>query len=195
MAFEIDIIDEATGYLQGLANKFPVFWQRSLKSLGWMMQKEIKAGIQSGAPGGQPYDKKMPVAKRQLLDTIFRHKAQRAYPLFGKLRTAVGYDKSKVDQGWITVGWLSRSAVYYGSKMEKGVFYNVTRKMRYAFKMGGLNVRKEEIIVPKRETFGPMRQVLEPRVVPYLIEKMAALINDPNLRGEASTKRVYRVYK
>lgn len=195
MAFEIAVFDDVTGYLQGLAKNFPVFWQRSLKSLGWMMQKEIKAGIQSGAPGGQSYDKKMPVAKRQLLDTIFRNQVQQRYPLFGKLRTAVGYDKSKVNQGYVTVGWLSRSAVYFGSKMEKGDFYFVSRKMRAAFRIGGLKIKKDEIVIPKRETFGPMRRVLAPKVAPYLTDKMAAFINDPKLRGEASSRRRYRVYK
>lgn len=195
MAFEIAVFDEATNFLNNLARKYPVFWQRSLKSLGWMVQKEIKAGIQSGAPGGQAYEKKLPVHKRQILDKIFHNQVQQRYPLFGKLRKAVGYDKSRVAQGQITVGWLSNSAVYFGSKMEKGTFYTITRKMRAAFRYGGLKVNKEEIVIPKRETFRPMKRILEPKAVPYLAEKMAAFINDPSLRGSASSNRRYRVYK
>ena len=49
----ITITDTATPYLNFIAETKPDWMRKALKSTGWMMQKEIKQGIRSGAPGGR----------------------------------------------------------------------------------------------------------------------------------------------
>lgn len=51
----ITITDTATPYLNFIAETKPDWMRKALKSTGWMMQKEIKQGIRSGAPGGRRY--------------------------------------------------------------------------------------------------------------------------------------------
>lgn len=184
-----------TPELMRLAKEYPAFYQRALKSLGWMGQKEIKKGIASGAPGGKAYPNKIPPARRRVIDHIFGRERRGGYPVLGKLRQAVGYDKRYIKEGTVIIGWLSKTAVEIGTKMEKGITYPVSKKMRGKFYHGGLFVRKPQIVIPARPTFTPMKSVIEKEAVAYLTKKMHEYINNPSKRGNARSKRRYRVYE
>lgn len=194
MSLEITIEDNATSELQRLAKEYPALFQRALKSLGWIAQKEIKAGIKDAAPAGVSYERPIPVSERRIIDKAFKKPQKSKYPLLGRLYRAVGYDKSRIAQGQVTIGWLSQSAVYLGSKVEKGVSYPVTNAMRKRFMIAGMNVKKQIITIPARPTFRPMRIVIDQKATQYLTDKIKAYIANPSLRGAASSRRRYRVY-
>lgn len=168
---EIKIIDNATPWLRNMAENAPVWERKALKSAGWMMQKEIKAGMKSGAPGGQRYADTMPADKRRKLEKALGNIGKRNYPIMGKLVKAIGY-KYRSDQT-LHVGWLSASAANIGGKLEKGFSRNVSDKMRHAFGAAGMPLKrgKDKVIIPARPTMNPLRSALEPKIFPYIEQK------------------------
>lgn len=184
------IIDSATPFLRGMADTKPEWVRKALKSLGWFMQKEIKQGIRSGAPGGRKYAEGMSRARRAEIDDQ-KNGPQKRYPVLGKLVNAVGY-QYKSQSFSVEVGWLSNSAVRIGSWQEKGVQEQVTPKMRRLFFSAGVGLMNSIIKIPARPTFDPMFSYLEPKITPYLEEKIASYVN--GFSPPASTnRRKYRV--
>lgn len=194
-SIRICVDDAASEELLRLAREYPAFYKRALKSLGWMAQIEIKRGIHSAMPGGEAYAPPVAPGTRRKFDAAFKKQQKRRYPLLGQLYRAVGYDKRNVSQGEVIVGWLSKSAVDLGSKVEKGAVYPITKAMRGKLFAGGIYTRKAAIVVEERPTFGPMRKVIKEKAVNYLLEKMKKFINNPNLRSNPRKKRRYRVYE
>lgn len=164
-----------------------------MKSLGWMMQKEIKKGILSSAPGGRAYAAFMPPNKRRKLERALKGKGKRTYTPMGKLARAIGYQWRETEGG-VVVGWLSHSAVRLGTMQEKGFRRKITKKLRRAYMAAGIGLRpgKQEIIVPARPTIGPMRDVLAPKAAPYVEEKIWEYLGKGAPAFERS-RRKYRV--
>ena len=80
----ITITDTATPYLNFIAETKPDWMRKALKSTGWMMQKEIKQGIRSGAPGGRRYPNFMAPARRAAFESAFGAKLRKAYQSGGR---------------------------------------------------------------------------------------------------------------
>ena len=114
----------------------------------------------------------------------------------GKLGNAVGYDKSQASTGLVTVGWLSQTAVNYGTKQEKGFFTNVSEVMRGAFMMAGIYFpqSKTQIAVPARQTYEPMRPIIAAGAPRQAEIKLINYLKGATERSQASSNRVYRVY-
>ena len=181
-----------------MAEKNPSWCRSALKSTGWMIQKEIKAGIRSRAPGGKPYVKGMPAGRRRLLDAGQGRKTFRTYRPMGKLLQAVGYDKSGVGQdgsGSVKIGWLSASAVQIGTIQETGKTIPVTTKMRRYFWAMGVKLQKstKEIKIPARPTYEPMRAKLEPVIPTYFERKIYEYWTGNTTRSSAKSGRSYQV--
>ena len=81
----LTIVDTATPYLEFIAKTKPDWTRKAMKSVGWMMQKEIKAGIKSGSPGGHKYANFMPPTMRAQFEAAFGAKVRRAYKEGGKV--------------------------------------------------------------------------------------------------------------
>jgi len=197
MRLEIQYDDPLTPFLQRVISEKPQWIASALKSAGFWSQKQIKAGIKSGAPGGRPYTTLMPAHMRRRLEMAFGNDARRSYKPMGKLANAVGYDKTKANQGIVTVGWLSQSAVRIGTKQEKGFFTQVTDKLRGAFMLAGIYFpqNKTQIAVPARQTYEPMKPVIA-RGAPKQVElKLINYLQGATKRSQATSKRVYRVYQ
>jgi hypothetical protein len=178
---EIDVDDQMTPYLRGIATNNPTWMRKATKSLGWWMQSEIKKGIRSGAPAGAAYEKTVPSLRRLL-------EKKKRFPLLGKLVNAVGY---QYNNGNLLVGWLSRNAVFLGSIQEKGKRINVTDRMRRWFFAKGSGVGDGIVDIPARPTFGPMFKFLEPKAVPYMEAKMIEYWQNPP--QQSSARRRYKV--
>ncbi len=130
MSVTISWEDMATPWVEDVIKVMPNMRRRALKSLGWWMQKEIREGIKSGAPGGRRYAPLSGIKRKK--DTAGRSamkKGSAKGKVLGKLGKAVGY-QYKEEDGSVSVGWLSKSAVYLGSIQEKGKTVAVTGKMR-----------------------------------------------------------------
>lgn len=197
MFTKIQYSDGVTPLMQQIIDDKPKWFQSALKSTGYWAQKEIKAGIRSGAPGGQKYARLMPAFLRRRLEEAFGHDTRRNYKPLGKLVNAVGYDKTKVDRGVVIVGWLSMAAVYIGSKLEKGFFTLVTERLRMIYNMAGIKMlgSTTQITVVARPTYEPMRPIIQAGAPKQMELKMGGYLQGVQERSAARSKRAYIVYQ
>lgn len=207
MGLVISVEDYATPWLIKKMHDLPLYQEKALKSLGWYMQKEIKKGIESGAPGGKRYKKGMSAKRRRALEykvkSIGRAKkffaglqsSAKPYPWLGRLRSAIGYEFSdKGRSAAVVVGWLSRSAMRLGAIHEAGQKRPIRDATRYRYWAAGvpLGRGKTNIVIPARPTIQPMRDFLTPKVAPYLEAKFRYYLhNEGNIEWgiKASTKK------
>jgi len=170
---KIDISDGATPFLQDMIKNKPVWTRKAMQSTGLFVRKEIKDGIKSGAPGGVRYAKFMPSEMRAKLEKSGKKK----YGPLGKLANAVRskYDPSNLS---VSIGWLSKSAIKRGDKIESGATRPITQKMRDYFKARNVPLSaKPNMIIPARKTFDPMRNKLESKIGPMVEDKIWDYIN------------------
>lgn len=198
MYAELHFDDAASPLIRRIIAEKPQWFASSLKSAGYWASQEIKKGIRSGAPGGHQYARLMPSRMRRRLDEALGNEARRSYKALERMVRAVGYDKTRANEGVVTIGWLSASAVRIGTKQEKGFFTMISEHMRSAFAMARipLSQGKTTITVVARPTYGPMKPVID-RGAPREIDKKLASYLKGNA-GRSSAKdpnRIYRVYK
>lgn len=186
---DLMIIDGATPFLKYMAATKPDWMRKSLKSFGWFSQQQIKAGIRSGAPGGQSYPASVPEGIRNALRNYYGGKDKKRYPPLGKLVNAVGY---QYKEDYVVVGWLSQSAVLLGEKIEAGSQKTVSKKMQKFFFASGVPLVEGTIDVAPRKTFGPMQNVLAPKASEYIEGKIIEYMNGAQT-GKATTRRKYQV--
>lgn len=193
---QIKFEDNLTPFLKRIIAEKPQWMGSALKSAGYWSQQQIKKGIKSGAPGGAIYAPLMPVWIRRKIEIELHGTAAKNYNPMGKLANAVGYDKTKANDGIVTVGWLSKSAVLIGTKQELGFFNTVTQRMREAFAAAGhpISEDKKVIQVIARPTYKPMQPILQVGAPKKVEEKIIAYINGASRRSAASSDRVYKVY-
>ena len=197
MQLQITYEDMATPYLKQLVANNPKWIASALKSAAWKSQKVIKSGIQSGAPGGQTYAPMMPDKMRRALDLALGNTGKTRYSPMGRLQRAVGYDSSRVNQGVVTVGWLSHSAVYLGSKQQEGFPTEVTDKLRKAFAAAGikLSADKHQLQTASRKTYAPVLPDVSAVAAQAMQDKLLSYIMGNTQRSAASSGRTYKVYR
>lgn len=198
MDIRIEYEDMATPFMKQLVENNPKWIASALKSAAYHSQKAIKEGIRSEAPGGQTY-------APHVLDDWHRAKLERAltgwnekkYPIMGKLRQAVGYDKSQAGAGVVTVGWLSQSAARLGGKQQEGYETPMTERMRKAFFAAGMHPSKNKLMLDtrSRQTMAPMVPRVHEIASATMQQKILSYLNGNGARSAASSGRVYRVFK
>lgn len=190
MSHFVKINDEATPFLNRVANNLPEQFDRALKSTGWWLRGEIRAGIAQGAPGGQPYKPFSGLPTKLTRETSHYRKAIktgrdtsriRRYqkitrkdrrPL-GRLGPAVRY-RYYQDSRRVVIGWISPSAEKLGTLHEKGGQVAITPKMRRMFFAAGigLSAGKTHIYIPKRPTIEPEYMEKAPKIPKYIEDKI-----------------------
>lgn len=187
--YSVEIVDDADEFLKFYSEKFPDLIRKAAKSAGYFIQKQIKEGIKSGAPGGEKYKNLFPEPFRSRLDGFANGDKK---PL-GNLVNAISYTVKK-NKGImnISIGWKSPTAERYGLIQEKGLLRPFTARLRSEFIQAGLHpkIDKENVIIPARPTYGPMFKVLEPQISPYMKKKI-----DQYLFTENKKKRTGKKYK
>lgn len=174
----VETVDYATPFLKQMAKENQDRIRKALKSAGWWAQREIKKGIRSGAPGGQPYAAFMPPKLRRRLEKAGGNNFWKSKPPLGKLANAVGYEYKNNS---VVIGWLSLSAVYLGTKVEKGYTKEITEKMRrFFFKANVPLSNKPIMVIPARPTYGIMRTVLAPQTAGYIEDKLLSYLAKGN---------------
>jgi hypothetical protein len=193
MATTVQVIDEASPWLEWAAREFPDFTRSALKSTGWWLSREIKKGIRSGAPGGKPYAPRMPAKKRRALEKAMGGRVKRSYPWMGQLSRAVGYEYRQGENA-VVIGPLSSSAVALFKKHESGTSYPVTQKVRKAYAAAGIYLSRgtKYIKLPRRETIGPVYQAYRNRISPYIEDKITSYMAGKKIKPRR-TKRRYQV--
>jgi len=170
---KIDISDGATPFLQDMIKNQPLWTRKAMQSTGLFVRKEIKDGIKSVAPGGVRYAKFMPAEMRAKLEKSGKKK----FSTLGKMANAVRskYDPSDLS---VSIGWLSRSAIKRGEKIESGQVRPITQKMRDYFKSRNVPLSaKPAMVIPARKTFEPMRNALEGKIGQKVEDKIWEYIN------------------
>jgi hypothetical protein len=213
----VTVQDMATPWLRYMMQMQPEYLRKSMKSLGWYMQKEIKAGIKSKSPGGSSYTPFMDPRIRAQLEgkrersAVLQHLAQgsrayrgiakyqtmhitgrrRQYAPMGKLKNAIGYQYDDAAKQ-LKVGWLSKAAVRLGEIMENGGTKTVTPALRKYYWAHGVPINNDKTVIkiPARPTIEPMRKVLLPQMVPYIEKKMIEL-----WYGQVTSPSATRKYK
>jgi hypothetical protein len=196
MALEVQFQNNLSPFLNQVIAEKPQWIGSALKSAGYWSQQQIKQGIKSGAPGGVAYTPLIPTWMRRKLEAALEHEVRRSYNPMGKLANAVGYDKTRANEGIVTVGWLSSSAVMIGTKQEQGFFNQVTEHMRRAFSMAGFPIPAGQttIQIAARPTYAPMRPVIQVGAPQQVEIKLINYLQGASNRSAASSSRVYKVY-
>ncbi|WP_196603302.1 hypothetical protein [Pectinatus haikarae] len=197
MELQIEYDDMAVPYLKDLVANNPKWIASALKSAAYQSQKLIKSGIQSGAPGGESYTPLMPDKLRKALEMVLGGNIKSHYQTMGRLKQAVGYDKTRADEGVVTVGWLSGSAVNLGSKQQEGFTTEVTDNVRRAFAAAGIKLAKgkTELTIAARPTFPPILPDVNVTAMQTVQAKLVSYICGNNARSTASSDRIYKVYR
>lgn len=170
---DLAVIDTATPFLTWIVRNMPDMERRALKSTAMFFQKEIKAGIRSGSPGGVRY-KDLSGVRRSISGgkKILKRTTKDRKPL-ARLANAVGW-KHYPESHRVVIGWLSKSSARLGAIQEKGKVIPITTKMR-RMAASGFRTRKglplpgrvifdddtRDIRIPARPTIGPMYEKLK----------------------------------
>ena len=180
---EIDVTDEIQPLLDYMAANSKKSIRSAAKSLGYYMQKEIKEGVKSGAPGGSVFVERRPFEVRSRLGSA-------AKTWYGRMLRAIGY---QYDDGLLRIGWTSRTAAMYGRKQEEGYITRVTTAVRERYRQANvpLGKKKTQIKLPARPIFEPMGEELQPQIAPYVQMKL----NDYADQSVAFSKKARRKYK
>lgn len=114
------------------------------------------------------------------------------YTPLGKMYRAVGYQYDAQSES-VKVGWLSNSAKKLGEQIEKGYTKEITENMRKKLFAHGFQLAKGKttFTIKPRETFGPMRNALQPKLVPFLEKKIGEYALGNTSWG--TSNRVYKV--
>lgn len=182
---EIDVTDEIQPLLERMAGGSQKALKSAAKSLGWYMQREIKQGVKSGAPGGAVFQERRPYEVRSALGNAGKY-------WYGRMIHAIGYQYSN---GVLRIGWTSNTAAIYGRKQEYGSVTKVTEAIRKKFAVAGYPLRrnKTEIILPERPVFEPMAGELYPQIAPYVQQKLNEYASG-DVAFAKKSRRKYKVY-
>lgn len=189
MIIEIDVVDEISSMLEHMGEKAPKALGRAAKSLGYHIQKEIKKQVRSGAPGGIPFEERIP---RKIRRAVQGGRAASAW--YGKMANAIGYQYEE-KSGMLKIGWTSKTAALYGKIQEEGQMTAVTNEVRKKWRMAGYPLKADtaELDLPPRPIFEPMKPVIEPKITPFVQKKLNDYMTESVHVGQRS-RRKYKVY-
>lgn len=193
----VKVVDEATPFMKSLGQEAPKYVRRSIKSAGWWMKKEIQTGIETGAPGGQPYEPPSPITLERTFDAMRGRgrtkkgkwrKPKKLKPRkhqLGRLKQAVRY-KYYPDSVRAVVGWVSKSAEGLGELHEKGGTVPITGPMRRFYWAAGVPLsNKPELRIPARPTIGPEYRAKGPQIPSYVENKIFQYIEEAAQKTQA----------
>lgn len=174
---QLKIIDMATPYFRRLERDAPNLFRKAMKSAGWWLRERIKEGIETQAPGGQPWVPFSEVTVNRRLRK--RGQRKREHTPLGRLKQANAY-KWYPDSMRVKVGWISASAEGLGLRHEKGYETHVTPRMRRFFWARGVPLSRETTMIklPKRPTFDPIYRRYGPEIPKYLDNKVRGYMAD-----------------
>lgn len=189
---DIDITDEISPFCKFIASAHPEWLRKAAKSLGYEILKATKKGVRSGHPGGEQFEKRLPLKIRKKLGY--------GKAWYGKLvgskreePSAIGYEYK---DGILRIGWTSRSAEKIGSLLEKGGAKPVSRFIRRLFCASGVPLKwaTTQLNVPGRPIYEPMMKELRPAMAPIIEKKFNDYMkNGTNFAKANARQRHYKV--
>ncbi len=170
------IQDQATPYLERLADTFPGEFNRALRGIGAETRARLLTAIEQGGPRSRRWP---------ALSGLFRGRAKgkpairqrRGQPRFyGRMRRAIRYQHNRATMS-VRIGWASKSAEkIYRENLARGGRSRITNKSRRMWFASGRPIGKDSVRVPPRPLIGPvwdenrreLMDLLEQRVLRYV---------------------------
>lgn len=205
MILQFDVYDNSMDTVKWMIDKVGKDGVRkALKSTGWFAMTQIKAGIESGAPGGQRYHPFMSPKIRRALDQVLHGRGKSKYPPMGRLKPAVKYNyMASSSRGMsVVVGWNSRSASFLGGMQQTGAVRPMSEKFRAAlnaaFDKAGLKIRVKDttktVKLPRRDTIPAMHRALQSKIGAHFESKLREYLKTGLPPSSVGKKRVYKIY-
>lgn len=189
MMLTVETKDEITPLIKRYLENNPTMVRSLAKSVGWFTQKEIKSLISKGELPGD-WKERSPYEIRRKLDG----KAPKKW--LGKLLRTIAY-QYKGNNGEVDIGWASRSAAVIGRLQEEGAQRSVTPALRSFFASKGvpLNPAKKDIKLPARPIYELAMQRIQPKIGPFINERVTKYIQNGGFVKNAGRGRKYEVFR
>jgi hypothetical protein len=182
----VTVLDQAGPVLRRLARELPNEYNRALRHLGYVLQREIKTGMRSGAPAGQswPETSQATAALRRL----HRAGARRQRVAGGKLKNLIRYrhdkNRRRVDIGWIDDRKVRRLAW----RFQEGATQVTTHRQRRLYGKAKLPVGAE-IVTPPRPAIAPIYEKMQPQMESIMLKRIDGYINNTTKHTPATVRR------
>lgn len=182
---ELSIQDNITPAIAQFLENNPQFIRSLTKSSGWYVQSQIKKLSQQNRITSK-WKQRTPLEVRRKLDKEAPEK------WLGQLRQAIGY---QYVNGAALVGWTSPTAAMYGRVQEFGTTRQITPRLREFFASRGmpLNAKKQRIKVPARPLFEPAMDVVEPKMLDFIEQRVQKYANGGFMKNAGKGRR-YEVF-
>lgn len=186
----INVMDEISPTVAAMVRGKEKYLRHVAKAIGYWISTETKADIKKGEPGGMAWKKRTPWKKvRKPIAKVKDASAPTSW--YGKMKKAIGY--SYEDYG-VNIGWLSKTAAFYGDIQEAGQTRQVTESVRGLYREAGvsLGANKRNIKLPARPIYKPMSIEMFPKLPEFTEEKLISYVNEKVDFGKRN-RRKYRV--
>lgn len=184
----INVKDQVTPYIDNFLRTYPRFTSTLMSSLGWYVTRETKALLNNSSFTSR-WKARVPLEIRRKLDSY----APKSW--FGKMKRAIAYHFDYNGPPTTDIGWSSASAAMYGRIHEEGTRRTVTPFLRGYFARRGvpLSENKKYIKVPKRPIFADSMEIIEPKIGPYMEQKVVEYIAKNGVTKKVKTRK-YEVF-
>lgn len=189
MMLTVETRDEITPLVKRYLENNPRMIRSLTKSVGWFTQREIKDLIAKGILSSE-WKQRSPYEVRRKLD----NKAPKKW--LGKLQRTIAY-QYKGSGSEVDIGWASRSAAVIGRLQEEGATRTVTPALRSFFASKGvpLNSHKKNIKLPARPIYDIAMQSIQPKIGPFINERVTKYIQNGGFVKNAGKGRKYEVFR
>jgi hypothetical protein len=177
--------DEITPFLAASMGAIPKDLASAAQSTAYEMQKVVKAFLRAGGGAGItiPPRKPLDAAGKRRVRRLARDKQAQALLRGGNKRfagpgkrsliRAIGYQKTPTGA---VMGWLSKSAAYWGARVQEGGSKPVTDKQRRFMAAVGLPTKKTSIEQPRAMFFGDLMRRKKPEMARIFQRKLTERI-------------------
>ena len=186
----VSINDGITPTIANYLKNNPQMLRSLSKSVGWYVQKNIKALVKNNTQLTSQWPERSPYAKvRRKLDYM----APKIW--MGRLKRAIGYSYS-YNEGSVNIGWTSSTGAKYGRIQEYGEERQVTPSMAGYFARAGvpLSPNKKFIRVPARPLFEPAMDIINPQIGDFVQSRVSEYMKNGGFARKEGKSRRYRVW-
>lgn len=189
---KVTLNDGLTPFVRGWLDNNPRMKRSVLKSTGWFVQAQLKKGSEGKVASSASWKERWALERRRLLNP----RAPEEW--YGELRRALGYAYvGNTDDGFVEVGWTSRTSAMYGRVQEEGYKRVVTPFVRKFFGERGIYFRGSTkfLEIPARPFIDAKYDEIRDKVPERINKQVAKYIRDGGFMKKIGKTRKYEVYK